>query len=90
LDPGLAKAALAARVDGKLAHTSALIDHDRRVVTIRTPNGLEIIRHSTAHLLATCRTEELFKTQVTMARSSRRLFYAICYNGRVFFSSEEL
>jgi threonyl-tRNA synthetase len=51
---GLAKAALAGRVDGRLVDTSFLIDRDARVaiVTARDPEGLEILRHSTAHLLA--------------------------------------
>jgi threonyl-tRNA synthetase len=51
---GLAKAALAGRVDGKLVDTSFVIDHDASVaiVTGKDPDGLEIIRHSTAHLLA--------------------------------------
>ena len=51
---GLAKAALAGKVDGKLVDTSFLIDRDARlaIVTERDPEGLEVIRHSTAHLLA--------------------------------------
>jgi threonyl-tRNA synthetase len=51
---GLAKAALAGRVDGKLVDTSFLIDRDASVaiVTARDPDGLEVLRHSTAHLLA--------------------------------------
>jgi threonyl-tRNA synthetase len=51
---GLRKAALAGRVDGRLVDTSFIVDHDARVeiVTDRDPAGLEIIRHSTAHLLA--------------------------------------
>jgi len=51
---GLAKAALAGRVDGRLVDTSFVIDRDATVaiVTARDPDGLEIIRHSTAHLLA--------------------------------------
>jgi threonyl-tRNA synthetase len=51
---GLAKAALAGRVDGKLVDTSFVIDHDASVaiVTGKDPDGLQIIRHSTAHLLA--------------------------------------
>ena len=51
---GLAKAALAGRVDGKLVDTSFLIDRNASVaiVTARDPDGLEILRHSTAHLLA--------------------------------------
>jgi len=54
IGPGLAKAALAARVDGRLVDMSHEIDQDGgiAIVTARDPEGLEIIRHSTAHLLA--------------------------------------
>src|SRR5271156_2159896 len=61
IGPGLAKAALAGKVDGKLVDTSAMVDHDARgsIVTDRDPEGLEIIRHSTAHLLANA-VQELY------------------------------
>ena len=51
---GLAKAALAGRVDGRLVDTSYRIERDARVeiVTGKDPDGLEVLRHSTAHLLA--------------------------------------
>lgn len=51
---GLAKAALAGRVDGRLVDTSFRIDRDASVsiVTDKDPDALEVIRHSTAHLLA--------------------------------------
>ncbi|NNM59749.1 MAG: threonine--tRNA ligase [Legionellales bacterium] len=51
---GLAKAALAAKIDDKLVDTSFLITTDSNVaiITDKDPDGLEIIRHSTAHLLA--------------------------------------
>ena len=51
---GLAKAALAGRVDGKLVDTSYVIDADAQlsIVTDRDADGLDMIRHSTAHLLA--------------------------------------
>ncbi len=51
---GLAKAALAGKVDGKLVDTSFRIDHDAslEIVTDRHPDALEVLRHSTAHLLA--------------------------------------
>lgn len=51
---GLAKAALAGRVDGVLVDLSHQIDHDAQVaiITSRDPEGLEVVRHSTAHLLA--------------------------------------
>ena len=54
IGPGLAKAALAGRVNGKLVDTSYLIENDAEVaiVTGRDADGLELIRHSTAHLLA--------------------------------------
>ncbi|HMB56425.1 MAG TPA: threonine--tRNA ligase [Arenimonas sp.] len=51
---GLAKAALAGKVDGKLVDTSFRIDHDAslEIVTEKHPDALEVLRHSTAHLLA--------------------------------------
>ena len=54
IGPGLAKAALAGRVDGRLVDTSFLIESDAAlaIVTGRDADGLEILRHSTAHLLA--------------------------------------
>jgi threonyl-tRNA synthetase len=54
IGPGLARAALAGKVDGRLVDTSYPIGSDAAVavVTARDPEGLEIIRHSTAHLLA--------------------------------------
>src|SRR6185295_7052675 len=54
IGPGLAKAALAGRVDGKLVDTSYTIDRDASlaIVTDKDPDGIDVIRHSTAHLLA--------------------------------------
>lgn len=51
---GLARSALAGRVDDRLVDTSFALDHDARlaIVTDRDPEGLEVLRHSTAHLLA--------------------------------------
>lgn len=51
---GLARAALAGKVNGKLVDTSHTIDTDAdlSIITERDPEGLDIIRHSTAHLLA--------------------------------------
>lgn len=51
---GLARAALAGKVNGKLVDTSYLIEEnaDLAIVTDRDAEGLEVIRHSTAHLLA--------------------------------------
>ncbi len=54
IGPGLAKATLAGEVDGELRDASHLIesDADLRIITGRDPEGLEVIRHSTAHLMA--------------------------------------
>jgi threonyl-tRNA synthetase len=74
---GLARAALAGRVDGKLVDTSYLIDRDARlsIVTDRDADGLEIIRHSTAHLLAQA-VKQLFPTaQVTIGPVIEDGFY---------------
>jgi len=77
IGPGLAKAALAGRVDGKLVDTSYTIADDARlaIVTERDPEGLDIIRHSTAHLLAMA-VQELFPgAQVTIGPVIEDGFY---------------
>jgi threonyl-tRNA synthetase len=65
---GLAKAALAGRVDGKLVDTSCLLTEDAAlaIVTERDPEALEIIRHSTAHLLAMAVQDVFPGAQVTI------------------------
>src|SRR5947209_6707357 len=54
ISPGLAKAALAAVVDGKLVDLTFPLDHDAtvKIVTDRSPEALPLYRHSSAHLLA--------------------------------------
>ena len=66
--PGLAKAALAGKVDGKLVDTSHVIsaDADLAIITDRDAEGLEVIRHSTAHLLAYAVKELFPDAQVTI------------------------
>jgi len=74
---GLAKAALAARVDGREVDTSHLIDSDiaLSIITARDADGLEVIRHSTAHLLAQA-VKQLFPTaQVTIGPVIEDGFY---------------
>jgi len=68
IGPGLAKAALAGRVGGKLVDTSHRIDADADVaiVTDRDPAGVDILRHSTAHLLAHAVKELFPEAQVTI------------------------
>src|ERR1700752_2683732 len=65
---GLRKAALAGRVDGKLVDTSYVIDHDTSlaIVTDKDPDGIDVIRHSTAHLLAQAVKELFPEAQVTI------------------------
>jgi len=74
---GLRKAALAGRVDDRLVDTSFLIRDDARVaiVTDRDADGLEIIRHSTAHLLAQAVKELFPDAQVTIGPVIEDGFY---------------
>ncbi|VVD61325.1 threonine--tRNA ligase [Pandoraea fibrosis] len=74
---GLAKAALAGRVDGKLVDTSYLIEHDvsLAIVTDKDADGLDIIRHSTAHLLAYAVKELFPEAQVTIGPVIENGFY---------------
>ena len=72
IGPGLAKAALAGRIGGgatsKLVDTSFVIDHEEKlaIVTDKDADGLEVIRHSTAHLLAYAVKELFPDAQVTI------------------------
>jgi len=77
IGPGLAKAALAGKVDGVLVDTSTLIERDAAlsIVTDRDPEGLEIIRHSTAHLLANAVQELYPEAQVTIGPVIEDGFY---------------
>ena len=77
IGPGLAKAALAGTVDGKLVDTSHRIDHDASVaiVTDKDAAGLEVLRHSTAHLLAYAVKELFPDAQVTIGPVIEDGFY---------------
>ncbi|SFL56871.1 MULTISPECIES: threonine--tRNA ligase [Rugamonas] len=74
---GLAKAALAGKVDGKLVDTSFLIekDSDLAIITDKDADGLEVIRHSTAHLLAHAVKELFPEAQVTIGPVIENGFY---------------
>jgi threonyl-tRNA synthetase len=74
---GLARAALAGMVDGRLVDTSHRIAGDARVaiVTDKDPEGLEILRHSTAHLLAHAVKELYPDAQVTIGPVIENGFY---------------
>jgi threonyl-tRNA synthetase len=74
---GLARAALAGRVNGKLVDTSTCIetDSDLTIVTDKDAEGLEIIRHSSAHLLAHAVKELFPEAQVTIGPVIEDGFY---------------
>ncbi|HQC71127.1 MAG TPA: threonine--tRNA ligase [Candidatus Competibacteraceae bacterium] len=77
IGPGLAKAALAGRLDDRLVDTSHVITGDARlaIITERDPEGLEIVRHSSAHLLAHA-VKQLYPTaQVTIGPVIDNGFY---------------
>jgi len=77
IGPGLAKAAVAGRVDGRMVDTSYLIDGDAQlaIVTERDEDGLEVVRHSTAHLLAQAVKELYPDAQVTIGPVIEDGFY---------------
>ncbi|MFC3533947.1 threonine--tRNA ligase [Vogesella facilis] len=74
---GLARAALAGRVDGKLVDTSYRIaaNADLAIITDKDADGLSIIRHSTAHLLAYAVKELFPEAQVTIGPEIENGFY---------------
>src|SRR5688500_12060634 len=74
---GLARAALAGKVNGKLVDTSYRVDADAEVqiVTERDPEGVEIVRHSSAHLLAHAVKELFPDAQVTIGPVIEDGFY---------------
>jgi threonyl-tRNA synthetase len=74
---GLAKAAIAGRVDGRLVDTSHVVAKDAQlaIVTDKDADGLEIIRHSTAHLLAYAVKDLFPDAQVTIGPVVENGFY---------------
>jgi threonyl-tRNA synthetase len=74
---GLAKAALAGKVDGAVVDTSYLIDRDAdlAIITAKDAEGLDVIRHSTAHLLAYAVKELFPDAQVTIGPVIENGFY---------------
>src|SRR3954467_5407465 len=74
---GLARAALAGKVNGKLVDTGHRIesDADLAIVTERDPEGVDILRHSTAHLLAQAVKELFPEAQVTIGPVIENGFY---------------
>jgi threonyl-tRNA synthetase len=77
IGPGLAKAALAIKVDGKLKDLAAAIDRDARIeiVTRTHPDALELLRHDCAHVLAEAVQELYPGTQITFGPATETGFY---------------
>jgi threonyl-tRNA synthetase len=77
IGPGLAKAALAARVDGALVDLARVIDKDASlaIVTAKSPEALEVLRHDVAHLMAEAVKELYPETQVTIGPAIENGFY---------------
>src|SRR6185295_8944951 len=77
IGPGLAKAALGGKVNGALVDTSFVIDKDSElaIITDKNPEGLDLIRHSMAHLLAYAVKELFPDAQVTIGPVIDNGFY---------------
>jgi threonyl-tRNA synthetase len=77
IGPGLAKAALAVKIDGTLRDLAAIIDRDARVeiVTRSHPDALELLRHDCAHVLAEAVQELYPGTQITFGPATENGFY---------------
>ena len=77
IGPGLAKAALAGEFDGKLVDVDYRIEGDGslRIITTRDDEGVEVIRHSTAHLMAQAVKRLYPDTQVTIGPTIEHGFY---------------
>jgi len=90
IGPGLAKAALAGVVDGKEVDTSYVIESDAAlaIITDRDDAGIEIIRHSTAHLLAMAVQELYPGTQVTIGPTIEDGFYYDFATGHRFTTED--
>src|SRR5262245_54434939 len=86
ISPGLAKAALAAEVDGRLVDLTSPLTQDAkvRIVTDRSPDALALYRHSTAHLMAAAVTQLFPGTQCGIGPAIEDGFYYDFVVGRPF------
>lgn len=77
IGPGLAKATLAGRINGVLVDASTKIEDDAElsIITVRDAEGLDVIRHSTAHLLAMAVQDLYVGAQVTIGPVIENGFY---------------
>ncbi|HTZ38403.1 MAG TPA: threonine--tRNA ligase [Stellaceae bacterium] len=77
IGPGLAKAAIALKLDGRPRDLATLIDHDAAaaIITREQPEGLAILRHDAAHVMAEAVKELYPETQVTFGPATETGFY---------------
>jgi threonyl-tRNA synthetase len=77
IGPGLAKAAIALKLDGRPRDLAMVIDHDASaaIITRDQPDGLDILRHDAAHVMAEAVKELYPETQVTFGPSTENGFY---------------
>jgi threonyl-tRNA synthetase len=77
IGPGLAKAAIAIKLDGRARDLATIIDHDAKVaiITRDSVEGLEILRHDAAHVMAEAVKELYPDTQVTFGPATETGFY---------------
>src|SRR3954471_12089754 len=77
IGPGLAKAAIAVKIDGSARDLATVIDHDAAVaiITRDTPEGVEILRHDAAHVMAEAVKELYPEAQVTFGPATETGFY---------------
>jgi threonyl-tRNA synthetase len=77
IGPGLARAAIAIRVDGRPRDLATVVDHDSAVavITRESGDGLEILRHDAAHVMAEAVKELYPETQVTFGPATETGFY---------------
>jgi threonyl-tRNA synthetase len=91
IGPSLAKAAIALKLDGTPRDLATVIDHDVQaaIITRDQPDGLEIIRHDAAHVMAEAVKELYPETQVTFGPATENGFY-YDFSRETPFTSEDL
>ena len=91
IGPGLAKAALAARIDDQMIDLSLVLENDTALalVTAKDADSLDLLRHDTAHVMAEAVLELFPETQVTIGPSIENGFYYDFYR-ETAFSEDDL
>src|SRR5215469_14375361 len=86
IGPGLAKAAIAIRVDGRLRDLATIVDHDAavQIITREMPDALPILRHDAAHVMAEAVKELYPEAQVTFGPATETGFYYDFARGEPF------